>query len=254
MGSGAVETRLRIWLSAWVRPLRADALATRNTRMDSTFPSLLLASPAASPERAARAAVMASWGSDLPFAPAALSVGTVDFDDADPFGLEMTGEPGSIGPSPFDADQLDEAEVAQPPQQLLVAALGGGEALDAEEGYCHPFVGLGWVTPHRAGRRTRQRRACVRQAPIRSLRPTGGCRVGDRARPTDRTKDSPKGTSAGCLESDLVWAPTHTLTSSLTEVVDHSAATSILAAGWGALCGHPFRGSASLHHRHLAQR
>ena len=34
------------------------------------------------------------------------------------------------------------------------------------------------VTPHRAERRTGQRRACVRQAPMRSLRPTGRCRVG----------------------------------------------------------------------------
>ena len=66
MGSGAVEIRLRIWLRAWVRPLRAEARATRKTRMDSTFPSLVLASPAASPDWAARAAVMASWGSDLP--------------------------------------------------------------------------------------------------------------------------------------------------------------------------------------------
>jgi len=35
------------------------------------------------------------------------------------------------------------------------------------------------------------------------------------------------------LESDLAWAPTHTLTNPFTEVVDHSAATSILAAGSG---------------------
>jgi len=35
------------------------------------------------------------------------------------------------------------------------------------------------------------------------------------------------------LESDLAWAPTHTLTNPFTEVVDHSAATSILAAGTG---------------------
>jgi hypothetical protein len=33
------------------------------------------------------------------------------------------------------------------------------------------------------------------------------------------------------LESDLAWAPTHTLTNPFTEVVDHSAAASILAAG-----------------------
>ena len=37
--------------------------------------------------------------------------------------------------------------------------------------------------------------------------------------------------SAGLLESDLAWAPTHTLTNPFTGVVDHSAATSILAAG-----------------------
>jgi hypothetical protein len=35
------------------------------------------------------------------------------------------------------------------------------------------------------------------------------------------------------LESDLAWAPTHTLTNQLTEMVDRSAATSILAAGTG---------------------
>ena len=140
-------------------------------------------------------------GIGLALAPPALAVGTVDFDDADPLGLEVAGEPGTIGPGPFDADQLDGAEVGEPPQQLLVAALGGGEALDTEEspslvqsrsymdvevridaagdascqsGHCHPFVGLGWGDTAPAGRRTGQRRACVRQAPIRSLRPTGG--------------------------------------------------------------------------------
>jgi hypothetical protein len=35
------------------------------------------------------------------------------------------------------------------------------------------------------------------------------------------------------FESDLAWAPTHTLTNPFIEVVDHSAATSILAAGYG---------------------
>ena len=65
------------------------------------------------------------------------------------------------------------------------------------------------MTPHRAERRTRQRRACVRQAPMRSLRPTGRCRVGDRARPTNRTKDSPKGRQPGCWSQ--TW-PGHPLT------------------------------------------
>ncbi len=165
-------------------------------------------------------------GIGLSLAPAALAIGAVDFDDADPFNLEMAGQPGAIGPSPFDPDQLDGAEVTQPAQQLLVTALGRGEALDAEEGpsvvqsrsYMDVEVridpagdcfvpnwslsslrwfGLG-MTPHRAERRTRQRWACLRQAPMRSLRPTGRCRVGDRARPTNRTKDSPKGRQPGC--------------------------------------------------------
>ena len=37
------------------------------------------------------------------------------------------------------------------------------------------------------------------------------------------------------MESDLAWAPTHTLINPFTEVVDHSAATSILAAGIGSV-------------------
>ena len=109
-------------------------------------------------------------GIGLALAPAALAIGPVDFDDSDPLGLEVPGQPGSIRACALDADQLDGAEVAQPGQQLLVAALGGGKALDTEEcpsvvqscsyvdvevridaagdascqsGHCHPFVGLG---------------------------------------------------------------------------------------------------------------
>ena len=58
--------RLRIWLRAWVRLPLAERRATRSTRMASTFPSLVLADPVASPPWAARAAATASWGSDLP--------------------------------------------------------------------------------------------------------------------------------------------------------------------------------------------
>jgi hypothetical protein len=101
--------------------------------MDSTFPSLVLASPEASPERAARAAEMASLGVGLALEPPPLSIGTVDFDDPDPLGLEMTGEPGTIGPRPFDTDQHDGAEVGEPPEQQLVTIGRCGEALDPEE-------------------------------------------------------------------------------------------------------------------------
>ncbi len=72
-------------------------------------------------------------GIGLALAPPALAVGTVHFDDADLLALEMAGEPGPIGPGSFDTDQRDGAEVAQPPQQLLVTRLGRVEALDAKE-------------------------------------------------------------------------------------------------------------------------
>jgi hypothetical protein len=82
----------------------------------------------------------------------------------------VAGQPRPIGARPFDPDQLDRPELGEPGQQRLVAALGGGEALDAEEGsslvqnssymdievridtagdaswqsgHCHPFVGFG---------------------------------------------------------------------------------------------------------------
>ena len=61
------------------------------------------------------------FGIGLALAPAALAIGAVHLDDADPFVLKVTGEPGAIRAGPFDTDQLDGAEVAQPPQQLLVA-------------------------------------------------------------------------------------------------------------------------------------
>ena len=55
--------------------------------------------------------------------------------------------------------------------------------------------------------------------------------MGDRARPTDRYSRQSRKDVSRKLESDLAWAPTHTLTNPFTEVVDHSAAVSILAAG-----------------------
>ncbi len=73
-------------------------------------------------------------GIGLAFEAPTLAIGSVNFDHSHALGLEMTGEPCSIGPSPFDADQLDGAEVAQPAQQLLVTGFGRGEALDSEQG------------------------------------------------------------------------------------------------------------------------
>ena len=223
--------------------------------MDSTFPSLDLASPATSPARAARAAVMAAWGSDLPLRRRRWRLGRSTSTTLTRSAWRWRVSPAPVGPRPFDADQLDRAEVAQPSEQQLGAALGGGEALDAEEGssvvqrrsymhvalcidaagdapcqsgHCHPFVELGWGDTAPSGTTDKTATGLYRQAPMRSLRPTGGCRVGDRARPDGSNERQSQRTSAGLLESDLAWAPTHTLTNPFTEVVDHSAATSIL--------------------------
>jgi EAL domain len=129
----AVETRLRIWLRAWVRPLRAEARATRKTShgFDVSVPTLGFTSGVAREGRTR--GTDGTFGFGLALAPATLTIGSVDFGDADPLALEVTGQTGAIGSRSFDADQLDRAEVAQPAQQLLVPDLRRGEALDAEE-------------------------------------------------------------------------------------------------------------------------
>ena len=131
--SGAVEMRLRIWLRAWVRFPLAERRATRNTRMASTFPSLVLADPVASPPWAARAAATASSGIGLPRPPAALAVGPVDLDDGDLVGKQVTGQSGPIAAGPFDADELNGPEAPRAKPAGPDSRLGGGrKALDAE--------------------------------------------------------------------------------------------------------------------------
>ena len=83
---------------------------------------------------------------------------------------------------------------------------------------------LGWVTPHQQDD-GQDSDGPVRQAPMRSLRPTGWCRVSVRAGPTDRLQDSPKGRQPVLMESDLARAHTHTLTSSPSGVVDRQRPT-----------------------------
>ena len=172
MGSGAVEIRPRIWLSAWVRPLRAEAHrdAQDPHGLDVSVPALgFTGRVAREGGSSGRDGIL---GIGLALAPAALAIGPVDFDDADLLSLEVPGQPGSIRACALDTDQLNGAEVTQPGQQLLVAALRGGKALDTEEcpsvvqscsyvdvevcidaagdascqsGHCHPFrwIGLG---------------------------------------------------------------------------------------------------------------
>ena len=133
--SGAVEIRLRIWLMAWVRLLRAEQRATRSTRMASTFPSLVLADPVASPPWAARAAATASCGVGLALAPAALAVGPVDFDHRDALGMQVPGESGPVAAGPFDADELEGPEGLQPAQQRPIARRSWSESSPRRAGH-----------------------------------------------------------------------------------------------------------------------
>ena len=66
--SGAEVIRPWSWLSAAVRALTAPRRATRSARIASTGPVRVFGVPAACPDRAARAAAIASIGSDLPLA------------------------------------------------------------------------------------------------------------------------------------------------------------------------------------------
>ena len=64
--SGAVTTRPLSWFAAWVLAFTAERRTALKVRIDSTRPSPLLGSPAASPAKTALAAASASIGSDLP--------------------------------------------------------------------------------------------------------------------------------------------------------------------------------------------
>lgn len=82
---------LRVWFRALVRELRAEARTIRATSMDSTFPSLVLASLGATGRRD-----RVFWVG-LPPAPPSLTVRALDFDDRDHVTVEVAGEPGSAG-------------------------------------------------------------------------------------------------------------------------------------------------------------
>ena len=184
MGSGAVEIRLRIWLSAWVRACAprpsqpAEPAWTPRCRRGSWRDRRRRPRGRLEPQR---------WRLRGRTCPCAGGAGGWAGRPRrrDPLGVEVPGEPRSIGPGALDADELDGAEVAEPAQQLLVAAavvaklstprsaprssraaatwtsrcVSTPPVMLRAKWPCHPFVGLGWGDTTPAGRRTGQRRA-----------------------------------------------------------------------------------------------
>ena len=234
---GAVQTRLCSWLMAWVRALFALMRATRKTLMDSTFPSRVLAAPLAVPACTARAAATASNVSDFCGLAAFLPVGPVDFQHLDSGGQQVAGQPCAVAAGAFHPNQLQLPEAAQPGQQLAIAGrccrkrLGAQKAaafvqgcgdmhvevgVDTADHSCHcvhanPFRSGVW---HRADRDGGQdSNGPVRQAPSRSLRPTGRCRDSDLSRADGSYIKTTRRRQPESFESDPARTLTRTLPS-----------------------------------------
>ena len=111
-----MTTRLRIWLRAWILAERADRLATTRALIASTLPSLVLPAPWARPERAARAASMASAGSDLPVRRRDWRLGRSTSTTSTPDALQVPGEAGPVGARALDAHPGHRAKTLQPGQ------------------------------------------------------------------------------------------------------------------------------------------
>ena len=101
--------------------------------MASTLPSLVLAAPPVSPDCAARAAAIASWGSGFPRLGRRCRLGRSTSNDCDTLAVEMAGETGAVAAGAFDTDELQRAEPTQPGQRLAIALSGGLEALHAQQ-------------------------------------------------------------------------------------------------------------------------
>ena len=130
---GPVRTRARAWLIVWVRSERALRLATISARIASTVPSRPFGAPRARPDCAARAALTASSGSDLPCPAPVLAVRAVHLHHPDAGPGDVAGQASAVAAGALDPDQADGPEPAQPVQQAGVTGRGGRELLDAEQ-------------------------------------------------------------------------------------------------------------------------
>jgi hypothetical protein len=131
--SGPVRTRALAWPFVRVRSPAALRLATISARIASTAPSRTFGAPQARPDCAARAALTASSGSDLPCRRRSCRSERSTPADPDARRGDVAGQSGAVTASPFDADQGDGAEPAQPAQQAGITGRGGRELPDAEQ-------------------------------------------------------------------------------------------------------------------------
>ena len=131
--SGPVRIRALAWLMVWVRSERALRLATISARIASTAPSRPFGAPRARPDCAARAALTASSGSDLPCRRRSWRSDAVHLHDPDAGRGDVAGQAGAVAAGALDADQADGPEPAQPAQQAGIASRGDRELRDAEQ-------------------------------------------------------------------------------------------------------------------------
>jgi hypothetical protein len=118
---------------AWVRSRRALRPSAISARIASTAPSRPFGAPAARPDCAARAALTASSGPGLALAAAVPAVGAARLDDLDAGACHVPGQASPVAAGPFDADEGDGPETAQPAQQAAVAGRGGRELPHAQQ-------------------------------------------------------------------------------------------------------------------------
>jgi hypothetical protein len=130
---GPVRIRALAWLIVRVRSPAALRRATISARIASTAPSRPLGCPAARPDCAARAALTASSGSDLPCRRRSGRSERTAPAHPDASRGDTAGQPGPVAAGPLDAGQGDGPEPAQPAQQAGVASRGGRELPDAQQ-------------------------------------------------------------------------------------------------------------------------
>jgi hypothetical protein len=194
-----------------------------------------------------------------------LAVRTAHLQHLETLGVQEAGERGSIGSGALDADALHLPEAPEPPQGASIAGRGRGKGLDAElrptlvkcgndvdvsvgvdsardpagcfchRGHRHPFIGSSWVgVAHTCRDGGQDRMGPLSQAPTRSLRPTGACRVNAQARSTDQYQGSKSASRSHWVRPDQ---SIHSNNPDMSEI-DGSGPRTIIPAG----CRSPWPG------------